>query len=165
MGRIKTRENVKDIKILDKAAVASERMKTALVRSKDQPFTISGLRSGSAFHAVRYASIFRFRYITAPPCFCYGHYKAGTAPRSSEKSRNLSDFSLIFHEIIANYGKKHHVFRRILPVFSLDPSRICTVEWALSVNMYYSSPILLAKSNIEKLNFCHFSNVVCDGSL
>ena len=36
MGRIKTRENVKDIKILDKAAVASERMKTALVRSKDQ---------------------------------------------------------------------------------------------------------------------------------
>ena len=36
MGRIKTRESVKDIKILDKAAVASERMKTALVRSKDQ---------------------------------------------------------------------------------------------------------------------------------
>ena len=36
MGRIKTRESTKDIKILDKAAVASERMKTALVRSKDQ---------------------------------------------------------------------------------------------------------------------------------
>ena len=36
LGRIKTRESVKDIKILDKAAVASERMKTALVRSKDQ---------------------------------------------------------------------------------------------------------------------------------
>ena len=36
MSRIKTRESVKDIKILDKAAVASERMKTALVRSKDQ---------------------------------------------------------------------------------------------------------------------------------
>ena len=36
MGRIKTRESVKDIKILDKAAVVSERMKTALVRSKDQ---------------------------------------------------------------------------------------------------------------------------------
>ena len=36
MGRIKTRESVKDIKVLDKAAVASERMKTALVRSKDQ---------------------------------------------------------------------------------------------------------------------------------
>ena len=36
MSRIKTRESVKDIKVIDKAAVASERMKTALVRSKDQ---------------------------------------------------------------------------------------------------------------------------------
>lgn len=36
MSKIKTRENVKDIKIIDKAAVASERMKNALVRSKDQ---------------------------------------------------------------------------------------------------------------------------------
>ena len=36
LGRIKTRESTKDIKVLDKAAVASERMKTALVRSKDQ---------------------------------------------------------------------------------------------------------------------------------
>ena len=38
------------------------------------------------------------------------------------------------------------------------------VERAFSVNMYYSNPILLAKSNIEKLNFCQVSNVVCDGS-
>ena len=30
--------------------------------------------------------------------------------------------------------------------------------------MYYSSPILLAKSNMEKLNFSQVSNVVCDGS-
>ena len=36
MSRIKTRESVKDIKAIDKAAVASERMKTALVRTKDQ---------------------------------------------------------------------------------------------------------------------------------
>ena len=36
MSRIKTRESVKDIKVIDKAAVASERMKTALVRTKDQ---------------------------------------------------------------------------------------------------------------------------------
>ena len=36
MSRIKTRESVKDIKVIDKAAVASERMKTALIRSKDQ---------------------------------------------------------------------------------------------------------------------------------
>ena len=33
-----------------------------------------------------------------------------------------------------------------------------------SVNMYYSRPMRLAKSNIEKLNFFQFSNVVCDGS-
>ena len=38
------------------------------------------------------------------------------------------------------------------------------VEREFSVNMYYSSPIRLAKSNIEKLNFCQVSNVVCDGS-
>ena len=36
MSKIKTKESVKDIKVLDKAAVASERMKTALIRSKDQ---------------------------------------------------------------------------------------------------------------------------------
>ena len=38
------------------------------------------------------------------------------------------------------------------------------VKRPVSVNMYYSSPILLAKSNMEKLNFCQVSNVVCDGS-
>lgn len=36
MSKIKTKENVKDLKALDKAAVASERMKTVLIRSKDQ---------------------------------------------------------------------------------------------------------------------------------
>mgnify|MGYP006870786767 FL=1 len=36
MGRIKQGKDTKDIKVLDKAAVVSERMKTALVRSKDQ---------------------------------------------------------------------------------------------------------------------------------
>ena len=36
MDRIKTRESTKDIKVLDKATVVSERMKTTLVRSKDQ---------------------------------------------------------------------------------------------------------------------------------
>ena len=29
--------------------------------------------------------------------------------------------------------------------------------------MYYFQPILLAKSNIAKLYFCHFFNVICDG--
>lgn len=36
MSKIKSKESVKDIKVLDKAVVASERMKTALIRSKDQ---------------------------------------------------------------------------------------------------------------------------------
>lgn len=35
MAEIKTREHVKDIKALDKASVAGERMKKAFVRSKD----------------------------------------------------------------------------------------------------------------------------------
>jgi len=45
-----------------------------------------------------------------------------------------------------------------------DLLRMCMVEHPLSVDMYYSQPCLLAKFNMEKLNFCHFSNVVCDGS-
>jgi hypothetical protein len=36
LSKIKTRESVKDIKVLDKASIASQRMKTALIRSKDQ---------------------------------------------------------------------------------------------------------------------------------
>ena len=38
------------------------------------------------------------------------------------------------------------------------------VNLSIFVNMYYSRPMRLAKSNIENLNFCQFSNVVCDGS-
>lgn len=36
MSKIKTREKVKDIKLLDKSAVAAQRMKNAFVRSKDR---------------------------------------------------------------------------------------------------------------------------------
>jgi hypothetical protein len=36
LSKIKTRETVKDVKVLDKAAVASQRMKDAFVRTKDQ---------------------------------------------------------------------------------------------------------------------------------
>ena len=41
---------------------------------------------------------------------------------------------------------------------------MCMVNLSIFVNMYYSRPMRLAKSNIEKLNFCQVSNVVCDGS-
>jgi len=36
LGRIKTRQSIKDIKVLDKASLVSQRMKKALIRSKDQ---------------------------------------------------------------------------------------------------------------------------------
>lgn len=36
MSKIKTRESVKNVKVLDKAAVASENMKKAFIRTKDQ---------------------------------------------------------------------------------------------------------------------------------
>ena len=44
------------------------------------------------------------------------------------------------------------------------PSHIHTTIPKSSVDMYYFQPILLAKCNIAKLYFCHFFNVICDGS-
>lgn len=41
MGKIKTRESVKDIKVLDKAAVAGERMKDAYIRTRNQAQNLS----------------------------------------------------------------------------------------------------------------------------
>ncbi len=57
-----------------------------------------------------------------------------------------------------------HVSPRFIRGRALDLSRMRTVERRFFVDMYYSSPILLAKSNMEKANFCQVSNVVCDGS-
>lgn len=41
MGKIKTRETVRDIKVLDKAAVAGERMKDAYIRTRNQAQNLS----------------------------------------------------------------------------------------------------------------------------
>ncbi len=51
MGKIKTRETVKDIKALDKAAVAGERMRDAFIRTKDhaQNLTDDGQVSPSEY--------------------------------------------------------------------------------------------------------------------
>ena len=51
MGKIKTRETVKDIKPLDKAAVAGERMRDAFIRTKDhaQNLTDDGQVSPSEY--------------------------------------------------------------------------------------------------------------------
>ncbi len=53
MSRIKTRETVKDIKALDKAAIASERMKDAFIRSKD---TASNLMDDGQVSPSEYAN-------------------------------------------------------------------------------------------------------------
>jgi hypothetical protein len=53
MNRIKTRETVKDIKALDKAAIASERMKDAFIRSKD---TASNLMDDGQVSPSEYAN-------------------------------------------------------------------------------------------------------------
>ena len=53
MNRIKTRETVKDIKVLDKAAIASERMRDAFIRSKD---TASNLMDDGQVSPSEYAN-------------------------------------------------------------------------------------------------------------
>ena len=53
MNRIKTREIVKDIKALDKAAIASERMRDAFIRSKD---TASNLMDDGQVSPSEYAN-------------------------------------------------------------------------------------------------------------
>ena len=47
MSNIKTRESVKDIKVLDKAAVTSERMKTALAWFKEHNQWVDGTETHS----------------------------------------------------------------------------------------------------------------------
>lgn len=55
MSKIKTRETVKDIKVLDKAAVAGKRMKNAFIRSKDtaQSLTDDGQASPGEYAGSR----------------------------------------------------------------------------------------------------------------
>lgn len=52
MSKIKTRETVKDIKVLDKAAVAGERMKDAFIRTKD---TVQNLSDDGQISPTEYA--------------------------------------------------------------------------------------------------------------
>ncbi len=52
MSKIKTRETVKDIKVLDKAAVAGERMKDAFIRTKD---TVQNLSDDGQVSPTEYA--------------------------------------------------------------------------------------------------------------
>lgn len=54
--------------------------------------------------------------------------------------------------------------QEVTSLISISPFRICTVPKPFFVTMYNYHPRLLAKSNIEKQNFSHRVNDVCNGS-
>ncbi len=70
----------------------------------------------------------------------------------------------IFSPYYKKYNEKQARRNRKCTESVLYPSHIHTTIPKYSVDMYYFHPILLAKSNIAKLYFCHFFNVICDGS-
>lgn len=83
MGKIKTRESVKDIKILDKAAVVSERMKTALIRSKDQA---ENLMDDGQISPSEYAED-KIRYAAEDVTDQVWHEVSGQTKKAIEKAR------------------------------------------------------------------------------
>lgn len=83
MGRIKTRESAKDIKVLDKAAVVSERMKTALVRSKDQA---ENLMDDGQISPSEYAED-KIRYAAEDVTDQVWHEVSGQTKKAIEKAR------------------------------------------------------------------------------
>ena len=70
----------------------------------------------------------------------------------------------IFSPYYKKYNEKQARRNRKCTEPVLYPSQIHTTIPKSSVDMYYFQPILLAKSNIAKQYFCHFFNVICDGS-
>lgn len=83
MGRVKTRESTKDIKVLDKAAVVSERMKTALVRSKDQA---ENLMDDGQISPSEYAED-KIRYAAEDVTDQVWHEVSGQTKKAIEKAR------------------------------------------------------------------------------
>lgn len=83
MSNIKTRESVKDIKVLDKAAVASERMKTALVRSKDQ---VENLMDDGQVSPSEYAED-KIRYAAEDVADHVGHDVSSSAKKAVNKGK------------------------------------------------------------------------------
>lgn len=83
MSNIKTRESVKDIKVLDKAAVASERMKTALVRSKDQ---VENLMDDGQVSPSEYAED-KIRYAAEDVTDQVGHDISSSAKKAVNKGK------------------------------------------------------------------------------
>ena len=83
MSKIKTKESVKDIKVLDKAAVASERMKTALIRSKDQ---MQNLMDDGQVSPSEYAED-KLRYVAEDVADRVGHDVSSGAKKAVNKGK------------------------------------------------------------------------------
>lgn len=83
MSKIKTKESVKDIKVLDKAAVASERMKTALIRSKDQ---MQNLMDDGQVSPSEYAED-KLRYAAEDVADRVGHGVSSGAKKAGNKGK------------------------------------------------------------------------------
>ena len=111
MSKIKTRETVKDIKALDKAAIASERMKDAFIRSKDTASNLldDGQVSPSEYanDKVQYVSEDLSREVThkitshTKKAAQHGHeaIQRRRAAKSSEKNK--------YHQSEENYSKQN----------------------------------------------------------
>ena len=83
MTKIKTREVVKDVKAIDKAAVAGERMRSTFVRTKDQA---GNLVDDSQASPSEYAED-KIRYAVEDTTREVGHEAKNAAKKTVEKSR------------------------------------------------------------------------------
>lgn len=83
MADIKTRQHVKDIKVLDKASVAGERMKNAFIRSKD---TTQNLMDDGQVSPSEYAED-QIKYATEDVAHDTGHAVKRQTDKAVEKGR------------------------------------------------------------------------------
>ena len=85
MPKIKTRETHRDIKVLDKASVAGERMKNAFIRSKD---TAKNLADDGQITPEEYAED-RVQYAAEDIAHDAGHTVANQGKKLVERGRNV----------------------------------------------------------------------------
>ena len=83
MADIKTRQHVKDIKVLDKASVAGERMKNAFIRSKD---TTQNLMDDGQASPSEYAED-QIKYVAEDIAHDTGHAVKRQTDKAVEKGR------------------------------------------------------------------------------
>ena len=84
MPKIKTRETHRDIKALDKASVAGERMKNAFIRSKD---TVKNLADDGQITPEEYAED-RVEYVAEDIAHDAGHTAANQGKKLMERGRD-----------------------------------------------------------------------------